>query len=130
MQWNHELNERDNLGSPDDYTLGSGVKAWWHWTHGHDWNAEICDRIRGRGCPYCSNKLLLKGYNDLETMCPWITMRWYYFMNQYHDRKTAECKHAGIGLMFIWDDDWMNDRNSMKHVVIDSIQHAMDIHDA
>ncbi len=57
-------------------------------------------------------------------------MRWDYFMNQYHDRKTAECKHTGIGLMFIWDDDLMNDRNSMKRVVIDSIQHAMDIHDS
>ena len=81
-QWNHELNERDGFGSPDDYTIGSGVKAWWHCNHGHDWKAAICDRIRGRGCPYCSNKLLLKGYNDLETMCPWITMRWDYFMNR------------------------------------------------
>lgn len=81
-QWNHELNERDGFGSPDDYTIGSGVKTWWHCNHGHDWKAAICDRIRGRGCPYCSNKLLLKGYNDLETMCPWITMRWDYFMNR------------------------------------------------
>lgn len=127
VKWNHE---RDNLGSPYDYTIGSGVKAWWHCAHGHDWKTAICDRIRGRGCPYCSNKLLLKGYNDLETMRLWITMRWDYFMNQYHDKKTAECKHAGIGLMFIWDDDWMNARNSMKRIVIDSIQHVMDIHDA
>lgn len=87
-------------GSPDDYTIGSGVKAWRHCAHGHDWKAAI----RGRDCPYCSNKLLLKGYNDLETMRPWITMRWDYFMNQYHD-KMAECEHTGIALIFIWDDD-------------------------
>lgn len=54
----------------------------------------------------------------------------YKTADECHDKKTAECKHAGIGLMFIWEDDWMNDRNSMKRVVIDSIQHAMDIHDA
>lgn len=54
----------------------------------------------------------------------------YKTADEYHDKKTAECKHAGIGLMFIWEDDWMNDRNSMKRIVIDSIQHAMDIHDA
>lgn len=35
VQWNHELNERDNLVSPDDYTLGSGVKAWWWCAHVH-----------------------------------------------------------------------------------------------
>lgn len=54
----------------------------------------------------------------------------YKTSDECHDKKTAECKHAGIGLMFIWEDDWMNDRNSMKRVVIDSIQHAIDIHDA
>lgn len=41
-----------------------------------------------------------------------------------------ECEHTGIALIFIWEDDWMNDRNSMKRVAIGSIQHAMDIHDA
>lgn len=54
----------------------------------------------------------------------------YKTADEYHDKKAAECKHAGIGLMFIWEDDWMNDRNSMKRIVIDSIQHTMDIHDA
>lgn len=29
-------------------------------------------------------------------------MRWDYFMNQYHD-KMAECEHAGITLIFIWE---------------------------
>lgn len=56
-------------------------------------------------------------------------MRWYYFMNQSHN-KMEECEHTGIALIFIWEDDWMNDRNSMKHVAIGSIQHVMDIHDA
>lgn len=57
------------------------------------------------------------------------TMRWDYFMNQYHD-KMAECEHAGITLIFIREDDWMNNRSSMKRVAIGSIQHVMDIHDA
>lgn len=32
VKWNHE---RDNLGSPDDYTIGSGMQTCWHWTHVH-----------------------------------------------------------------------------------------------
>lgn len=32
VKWNHE---RDNLGSPDDCAIGSGVKAWWHCAHAH-----------------------------------------------------------------------------------------------
>lgn len=32
VQWNHE---RDNLGSPYDCTLGSGMQTCWHCAHAH-----------------------------------------------------------------------------------------------
>ena len=51
------------------YSKGSMKKVWWHCTKGHEWEAMIGNRIKGRGCPYCSNKRLLLGYNDLETWC-------------------------------------------------------------
>lgn len=57
VQWNHELNERDNLSSPDDYTLGIGVKAWW-WCGNplhSPWKAAIGERTgdarHSSGCP-------------------------------------------------------------------------------
>ena len=66
-QYNFERNTDQNL---NELTLGSKKNIWWKCEKGHEWEANICDRFRGNGCPYCSNKKVLKGYNDLETNNP------------------------------------------------------------
>ena len=56
---------------PTTTTWGSGKVMPWKCIRGHQWNAQIASRCtRGRGCPYCSNHLLLRGFNDLETLFP------------------------------------------------------------
>ena len=50
--------------------------------------------------------------------------------DEYHDKKMEECEHAGIILVFIWEQDWLNDRNTMEHAIINAIQRAIDIHDS
>ncbi|MCL2765259.1 MAG: zinc-ribbon domain-containing protein [Treponema sp.] len=52
-QWHSTKN--GNL-TPRDVTIGSGKKVWWQCKKGHEWQAAICDRSRGRGCPFCSGK--------------------------------------------------------------------------
>lgn len=55
---------------PTTVTSGSGKKMLWKCKRGHEWEAVIVNRSRGRGCPFCGNKKVLAGFNDLETLRP------------------------------------------------------------
>lgn len=51
---------------------------WWRGKCGHVWKARI-DRvsvIKGEPCPYCGNRKLLKGFNDLATVRPDVAALW------------------------------------------------------
>ena len=77
-EWNYEKNiDLD----PSKITLGSGKKVWWKCSKGHEWEAIINNRYKGRGCPYCSNKKALTGYNDLQTLNPILASEWNYEKN-------------------------------------------------
>jgi len=72
-EWNYEKN--DDV-KPNMVKANSGKKVWWKCKEGHEWQASIDNRIRGRGCPFCGNKQVLKGYNDLATVNPKLAMEW------------------------------------------------------
>ncbi len=55
---------------PDFYSYGSGAIKTWKGQCGHIWEAEIKNRTRGQGCPFCNNKKILIGFNDLATTNP------------------------------------------------------------
>ncbi|MBQ4098956.1 MAG: hypothetical protein IJC87_02375 [Clostridia bacterium] len=78
-EWNYEKN--GNL-KPEDFTTGSDKKVWWKCSKGHEWQATISDRNKGRGCPCCSGKKVLKGYNDLATINPKLASEWNYGKNR------------------------------------------------
>ena len=68
---------------PTDVTAGSEKKAWWRhqvedgsW---HEWQAKVCDRTgaRSSGCPYCANRKVLAGFNDLATKRPDLAAEWH-----------------------------------------------------
>ena len=42
----------------------------WKCDLGHKWKSAVYSRASGIGCPYCSNKKVLTGYNDLATTHP------------------------------------------------------------
>ena len=77
-EWNWEKNTEFN---PNQLTHGSHKKVWWKCIKGHEWQASIADRNNRQGCPYCSNKRVLKGYNDLLTINPTLANEWYYEKN-------------------------------------------------
>ena len=80
-EWDWEENDRCEL-DPKKLTLGSGKKANWVCTKGHKWVASIVDRTgKGLGCPYCSNKRILPGYNDLQSQRPDLIADWDYEAN-------------------------------------------------
>jgi hypothetical protein len=58
------------------FSAGSIVKVWWQCPEGHEWQAVIRDRVAGNGCPFCSGKKILVGYNDLATVRPELVKEW------------------------------------------------------
>ena len=77
-EWNYDKN--GDL-KPEHFTANSNKKVWWKCQNGHEWQATINNRNNGRGCPYCSGKMVLKGYNDLQTVNPTLAKEWNYEKN-------------------------------------------------
>jgi hypothetical protein len=60
---------------PTKFTAGSNTKLNWQCELGHEWISVVTNRIRlNSGCPYCKNKTLLQGFNDLETLRPELAL--------------------------------------------------------
>jgi hypothetical protein len=58
---------------PQEYSKGSNYLADWICTHGHVWKTTISERrSKNLGCPYCSGKRTLAGFNDLASAHPEI----------------------------------------------------------
>lgn len=57
---------------PTTVTKGSKLKKQWKCEIGHTWIASVGARSGGTGCPVCSNRKILVGYNDLATTNPKI----------------------------------------------------------
>ena len=74
-------NRNGNL-TPKDVSAGSNKKVWWRCSEGHEWEASINDRNRGKGCPTCANRRILKGYNDLKTTNPKLAKEWNFKKNK------------------------------------------------
>ena len=66
---------------PHMITQGSHRKVWWLGKCGHEWEAYTHHRASGTSCPYCSNKLVLPGYNDLAATNPQIAAEWDHERN-------------------------------------------------
>lgn len=78
-EWN---SHRNGDLSPTMVSSGSGKKVWWKCSLGHEWQSSIANRVRGNGCPYCSNKKILPGYNDLATTNPVLSLEWHPTKNE------------------------------------------------
>lgn len=73
-EWNHH---RNGDLKPTDITAVSGKKVWWTCSRGHEWEATVANRSKGQGCPYCGNKRVLAGFNDLQTTNPELASEWH-----------------------------------------------------
>lgn len=79
-EWDFSRN--DPNVTPDTVTAGSDRKIWWLCSLGHSWQAQAKSRCsRGLGCPYCSHRRVLPGYNDLATLDPALAACWHPTLN-------------------------------------------------
>lgn len=91
-EWNYDRNGRL---TPSDFKEHSARKIWWKCKKGHEWCSSISDRSRGDGCPYCSGKRVLVGFNDLAHINPYIAKEWNYEKNGNEIPQKYTCK-SGI----------------------------------
>lgn len=78
-QWDFEKNTID----PRETTVAAHDKVWWKCELGHSYEAVVFSRTRekGSGCPYCTGRKVLAGFNDLATLKPKVAEEWYQTLN-------------------------------------------------
>lgn len=64
-----ELARQADGWDPDTWLNGTEF-ANWLCDSGHSYRAQLVERKRGKGCPFCSGRKILQGFNDLATTHP------------------------------------------------------------
>jgi hypothetical protein len=70
-QWN----SKKNGIRPSEIMAGARFLAWWKCEKGHEWQSQLRGRKDGN-CSICLNRVLLEGFNDLETKSPELSKQW------------------------------------------------------
>ena len=72
--------------TPEQVSAGSARKVWWLGKEcGHEWESPVGYRPSGggaTGCPYCGNRSVLIGFNDLATTHPELVKEWHPTRNE------------------------------------------------
>lgn len=61
---------------PETLLPNSHKHIQWRCPLGHEYEAMPYSRIRSTGCPYCANRKVLPGFNDLATTHPELCKEW------------------------------------------------------
>ena len=87
---------------PTQLTFGCNKKVWWLGECGHEWEAQINSRRNNtRNCPYCANKKVLRGFNDIVTTHPQYVKYFVNIEDAYthtyasHDKVKMKCPICG-----------------------------------
>ncbi len=119
MQWHAE---RNGDLSPSDVTRGSEKKVWWRClaSPDHSFQAAVHERIRGRGCPLCANRIIDQG-NCLSTTHIDIAQQWHPSKN---GRVTPTDVHSGSTKKIWWQCEKADDHVWQSHVYVRAAGHG------
>lgn len=79
---------RNEISASDQLPFAT-KKAWWVGSCGHEFDLSIAGRTKmGQGCPYCSNRRVLAGFNDLGSQRPEVAAEWHPTKNT---KTPSEC---------------------------------------
>lgn len=77
-EWDYEKNKFP----PQHYKEFSNTEVYWKCKKKHSYKKQIASRASGRGCPYCANRKVWKGFNDLQTHNPELAAEWDFEKNK------------------------------------------------
>ena len=66
---------------PNEVMAGNNSKVWWVCSERHSWLAQMNHRRKGVGCPFCKNKAVSAGFNDLSATHPELLNEWDFEKN-------------------------------------------------
>ena len=73
-QWHPTKN---NGLRPEQVAANSNRSVWWQCERGHTWRAPVGRRVQfATGCPYCTGRKVLPGFNDLASLEPQVAAQW------------------------------------------------------
>lgn len=78
--WDYQKNNELLNFNPRQFTKGSTQKVWWICSRNHSHEQSIGDKIRGRECGICKNKIL-HDFNRLTKRFPELMKEWDYEKN-------------------------------------------------
>ena len=86
--------------TPDAVSVCSNRKVWWRCKKGHSYISQVASRtVHDSGCPYCTNRKVLAGFNDLASVEPRIAAQWHPTLN---GALTAQMVTAGSHRTVWW----------------------------
>ncbi len=88
-EWNYEKNEN----APSTYMARSNKKVWWKCEYGHEWEASIVNRVKGRNCPICKK--------EYKVSYPEKAIFYYikkYYSNALENYTTKELKNKELDI--------------------------------
>ena len=79
-EWDYDKN---GTLIPSDVTAASHTSIWWKCALGHSYKSAPFSRTGHykSGCPYCTGRKVLPGFNDLATLKPALASEWYQPFN-------------------------------------------------
>lgn len=102
--------------TPYDVLSGSNKKVWWQGQCGHEWQSVIASRTKiGVGCPICSGRQILTGYNDLATINPELLEEWDYEKNEYDPTQMSPNSHKKAWWRCKFGHSWEAQIKSRNH---------------
>lgn len=92
-QWDFEK----NTYNPTEIFAGTRKDIFWKCKScTGKWTATLYSRAQGNGCPYCANKKVLEGFNDLQTKYPEIAKEWNYELNDLGPNEYLYGSHSKV----------------------------------
>ena len=92
--------EKNGALTPDAVSVCSNRKVWWRCKKGHSYISQVASRtVHDSACPYCTNRKVLAGFNDLATVEPRIAAQWHPTLN---GALTAQMVTAGSHRTVWW----------------------------
>ena len=93
-EWDYEK----NAIKPNRVTAWSRKSAWWKCSLGHSYRQNIDNHVKvGQSCPYCTNRKVWRGFNDVATTHPQLVAEWH----EDNKKRPEECI-AGSHTSVLW----------------------------
>jgi len=112
LEW-WDYNKNDKL--PSEFSRGSHTKVWWICPkNNHSFYKTLLEMNKNTACGYCSNNVILSGYNDMATLRPDFLEWWDYEKNNLDPTKISAWSNKKIWAKCSLNHSWQTTGNKMS----------------